>query len=217
MLAVIVCLSGIAGLLLLAEILWRKKILKGEGQRKFLHITGGVFIAFWPWLISWHATQLLGLALLAGVLINRGSHTKLHFLRGPKRESYGDIFFALVIILCALVTDVKLFFALAILHLALADGLAAVVGKNFGKQWKYKVFGQSKTVLGSMTFWLVSLGILGTSIIIGHDLISFQNYSILLIFLPPALTLIENVVGLGLDNLVVPLAVIAALRIAAVA
>lgn len=214
MFAVIACLAGIGLLLILAELLWRQKVLKGEGQRKFLHITGGTYIAFWPWMVSMRTIQLLGAAMLIGVMINRGSRTKLHFLRGPKRESYGDVFFALVIMLCALLADVKLFFAVAILHLALADGLAAVVGKNFGKAWRYKVFRQTKTVVGSMTFWFVSLCILGTGMLLDTSLISFSNYAILLIFLPPMLTIIENVVGFGLDNIVVPLAVLVALQVA---
>lgn len=213
MFAVIACLGGIGLLLVLAELLWRQKILKGEGQRKFLHIAGGAYIAFWPWMVSMRTIQLLGAAMLVGVMLNRGSSTKLHFLRGPKRESYGDVFFALVVMLCALLTDVKLFFAIAILHLALADGLAAVVGKKYGKAWQYKVFRQTKTVLGSMTFWFLSLCILGTGILVGHDIISFQSYAILLIFLPPVLTIIENIVGFGLDNLVIPLAVLVALHV----
>ena len=149
-----------------------------------------------------------------GVMINRGSRTKLHFLRGPKREGYGDVFFALVIMLCALLTDVKLFYALAILHLALADGLAAVIGKNFGMTWHYKVFRQTKTVLGSMAFWFISLCILGTGTLFDTNLISFSNYTVLLIFLPPVLTMLENLVGFGLDNIVIPLAVLVALHVA---
>jgi phytol kinase len=214
MFAVIACLAGIGILLVLAEVLWRKKILKGEGQRKFLHITGGTYIAFWPWMVSMRTIQLIGAAMLIGVMINRGSRTKLHFLRGPKRESYGDVFFALVVMLCALLTDVKLFFAIAILHLALADGFAAVVGKNFGKRWTYKVFHQTKTVVGSMTFWFISLCILGAGMLIDTNLISYDNYVLLLIFLPPVLTIMENVVGFGLDNIVIPIAVLVALHIA---
>lgn len=214
MFAVIACLAGIGLLLALAELLWRQKILKGENQRKFLHIAGGSYIAFWPWMVSMHTIQLIGAAMLVGVMINRGSRTKLHFLRGPKRDGYGDVFFALAIILCAILTDVKLFFAIAVLHLALADGLAAAVGKYYGKPWQYKMFHQTKTVLGSMTFWFVSLCILAGSIVAGHNIISFQDYAILLILLPPVLTIIENVVGFGLDNVVIPIAVLMALHLA---
>lgn len=214
MLAVIFCLTGIALLLLIAEILWRRKLIKGEGQRKFLHITAGSFIAFWPWLISTRTIQLLGLAMLTGVLLNHLTESKLHFSRGPKREGYGDIFFGLAVIALALLTDDKTFFAIAMLILALADGLAAVVGKSFGKVWRYKVFNQTKTVVGSMTFWFISLCILGGGILLAHDVITFSGYAILLIFLPPILTVIENISGYGLDNIILPLAVVIALNLA---
>ena len=211
MFGVLVCIGGVAVVLALAELLWRQKILKGEEQRKFVHIVGGSFAAFWPWLVSWRTIQLLGMALLAGVLLNRYKKFS-HFEDGARRESYGDIFSALAIILCATLTTEPVFYALAILHLALADGLAAVVGKRYGKRWSYKVFRQSKTVIGSMTFWIVSVCILGAGVLFASDLITFENYAILLIVVPPVLTALENLAVLGFDNIVVPVAVIAALN-----
>jgi dolichol kinase len=107
-----------------------------------------------------------------------------------------------------------MFFTLAILTMALADGLAAVIGQNYGSQWRYKVFHQLKTVVGSMTFWFVSTCILGAGLLYAHDVINFNHYVLLVLVLPPVLTIVENVVGLGLDNIFVPLAVIIALQIA---
>lgn len=212
MFAVIACLVGICIILAAAELLWRRKILEGEEQRKFVHISVGLFVAFWPWLISWRSIQLIGVAMLVGVLANR-LHKILHFSGNIRMDSYGDICFALAIILVASLTTVPLFFALAILHLALADGLAAVIGKNFGKDWRYKVFHQLKTVIGSMTFWFLSVCILGTGLLFANDLIPFHTYVLLVVALPPVLTVLENVTGLGLDNVVVPMAVIIALQL----
>lgn len=213
MLAVIACLATISAILAVAEVLWRKKILKGENQRKFVHISIGTFAAFWPWLISWEAIQLLGLLMTAGVLINR-HWTYLHYLGNIRiTRNYGDVFLPIAIVVASLVTTNKIFFAIAILHVSLADGLAAVVGKNFGKHWKYKVFEHSKTVVGSMTFWLVSLCILGVGILAAHDAVTYNQYSLLIFALPPILTLIENVVGLGMDNIAVPAAVLVALNL----
>jgi len=155
MLAVIYCLISVFGLLVIAEILWRYKILKGENLRKFTHISVGTFAAFWPWLISWRSIQLIALAMAVVVLINR-RYQWLH-LRGitkDTRESYGDVMLALAILLCALLTTNKIFFALAVLNMALADGFAAVVGQGYGRRWKYKVFHQLKTVVGSMAVYL---------------------------------------------------------------
>lgn len=214
MLKVVLCLGGIGAILALAELLWRKKYISGETQRKFAHIGVGLFVASWPWIVSWDAIGLMGLALLLGVIVNRLSVTKLHFSHGHEKRGIGDIYFAVAIILCAAFTDVKIFFALAMLHLALADGLAAIIGKKYGKKTKYKVYGQTKTLIGSMTFWFVSLCILGGGAMYAYHDIGFSSYVALLVFLPPTLTFLENISGYGLDNVVVPLAALAGLYIA---
>lgn len=212
MFAVIVCLAGICAILAAAEVFWRRKILKGEEQRKFVHIGVGVFVAFWPWLISWRSIQLIGFAMLVGVLVNR-KQKGLHFSGNIRMEAYGDVGFAVAIILCALLTNEPIFFAIAILHLALADGLAALIGKNFGRNLGYKVFNQHKTVIGTMTFWFMSVCILGIGILFANDIIPFQTYFLLLIALPPILTVLENITLSGLDNITVPMGVIVALQL----
>jgi dolichol kinase len=214
MLAVIVCLAGVFALLAVAEYFAKQKLLKGENLRQFVHISVGTFVAFWPWLVSWSTIQILGLAMLAVVILNRTRRGRFfHFNKVTKRETYGDIFFALAITACALVTTNKLFFALAILNLSLADGIASVVGQNFGKHWRYKVYYHTKTVMGSMAFWLVSMSIFGVGLLYAHNVIDFTHYALLVIFLPPVLTALENICMLGLDDLVVPLAVILVLRL----
>jgi dolichol kinase len=212
MLAVIVCLAGIDLILMVAEILWRRKILRGEYQRKFVHITAGTFIAFWPWLISFRSIQLIGLAMLAGILFVQ-AHKMLHFTSDPGRVTYGFVFFAVAVILISLLTNNRLFFALAILNMSLADGFAAIVGQKYGKNWEYYVFSHTKTVIGSMTFWLVSLGIFGIGLLFSPAAAS--HYLALLLFLPPLLTIAENVPGVGSDNIFVPLAAILVLNLAA--
>lgn len=219
MLATLACLAIVIALVLVAEVLWRKKLLKGENQRKFVHISVGTFAAFWPWLISWRAIQLIGIAMTIGVIANRLS-PHLHYLGGIRiKHNYGDIFLPLAIVLTSLITTNKIFFALAILHVSLADGLAAVIGTNFGKYWRYRIFEHTKTVLGTMTFWLVSvsilgLGILGMGVLPAQDIFAYSNFFWLLLLLPPAVTMIENVVGLGMDNIAVPAAVLIGLNMA---
>ena len=46
MLGVAICIAGVVAILLVAELLWRQNILRGELQRKFVHIVGGGFVAF---------------------------------------------------------------------------------------------------------------------------------------------------------------------------
>jgi dolichol kinase len=149
MLAVLLSLFTVLGVLLLDEYLWRKKIIHGELKRKLVHIAVTSFVAFWPWLMSWKAIQLIGIAMILVLLVNRQVKV-LHYLGGIRQQTFGDVFLALSITTTALLTDEKIFFAVAMLHVALADGFAAMIGTKFGMKWKYSVFGQTKTVLGSM-------------------------------------------------------------------
>jgi phytol kinase len=212
MLALIVCLLGLLILLIIAEYIGKKSLLKGEYHRKFLHISAGTFIAFWPWLISWHWIQIISLVMVAGMLANH--HFSFLNYRGKVgRATYGDILYALAIFLAVSITHNKIFFALAVLEVAIADGLAAVAGISYGKYWAYKVFGHKKTVIGSMVFWMATVCIFGAGILPAHDLISFQNYFLILLLVPPIFTVVENVSLFGLDNLVIVLLTIAVLRL----
>ncbi|HCM51693.1 TPA: hypothetical protein DIS56_00970 [Candidatus Saccharibacteria bacterium] len=194
------------------EILWRAKILKGEYNRKFVHISVGSFAAFWPWLLSWRQIQALCLILLAGRVINQ-LHTFVHDKAGIKRRTYGEYFFPVGIGLCTLLTTNKLFFALAVLNMAVADGLAAVIGQFAGARWRYQVFGYTKTIIGTMTFWLATLSILGIGLLLASDAINFADYGLLLLLLPPALTVLENFSLFGLDDITVPVVTLAVLQL----
>ena len=213
MLAIIACLAGVFALLVISELLGRKKILRGDLQRQFVHVSVGSFIAFWPWLVSFDTIAWLGVALLAVVLLNRRKKLA-DFYSEVDRKSYGDIFYALAIIFGGLIADEKIFFALAMLTMALGDGLANVVGQRYGKKWKYQFLGHTKTVLGSMTVWLVSMSVLGVGLLFAQEVVDYSAYTTLLLVVPPLLVLVENTAIWGLDNLVVPIAVLLALNLA---
>jgi dolichol kinase len=89
-----------------------------------------------------------------------------------------------------------------------------MIGTKYGRKWSYKVFGQTKTVFGSMTFWIISLCILGIGLLPAHNLIPFSHYALLLVLLPPILTATENLAVWGTDNLAIPMIVLIALQIA---
>jgi phytol kinase len=214
MLAILACLFGIFIILVAGELLWQNHLLKDENQRKFVHILAGSFIAFWPWLISWRSIQFISLLMVIVTLFNH--RLKIFNHLGKHRYDYGDVLFAVGVFLCSLITTQKTLFALAVLQMALADGLAAVIGKKFGKHWRYKVFDEERTIIGSMTFWVVSLCILGTGFIVASNLMAYSTYAALLLLLPPALVLLENVTTRGFDNVLVPVVALIILNFAAV-
>lgn len=212
MFTVIVCLAGLAILLLTADLLAKYKYLKGEYHRKFFHITAGSFIAFWPWLISWRSIQVISVAMLAVMIAGRFRNL-LKYNGYVHRVTYGDIFLALAIFIGSFITHNKIFFAVAILEVALADGLAAVAGNSIGNHWEYKMFGYKKTIIGSMIFWIASVEILTAGLLAAHDVFPFQSYYYLLLLLPPLLTAVESLSLFGVDNLIIPILTIVILRL----
>ncbi len=195
-------------ILVLAERLWRQKKLVGEFGRKFIHITVGTYVAFWPFFMSFRLIQIISLAFLLVVMMSR----KLGVFRSVStidRRTWGDVMFAVGIGVTAVLTTNKWIFMAAILHLSLADGLAGVLGKRYGKTNEYKVLGYSKSIVGTATFLVLSAAILTFALLAGQA----QSYVVLpiVIFLPMLASAVENFGIFGLDNILVPLLVVAVL------
>lgn len=213
MVKIIASLAGILAIVLVTEMLYKKKLLQVEDRRKFVHILSGAFIAFWPNWMSWYAIEIIGLLIVLGVAVNR-KYDIFKFSKHIHRETYGEYFFGLAVTLCALLTHDKVFFAIAMLILALSDGFAALMGKHYGKTSQYKVFGNTKTLAGTLAFWFVTLCILATGLLFAHDSVSLENYYWLVLFMPPILSLVESVFVWGLDDLAVPVLTVLLLNLA---
>lgn len=207
MLSAFVCLGVILLVLLTSEYLSHRKIIKKETLRKYVHVLVGIFIAFWPWLMDWQTIQIISLAFLIVVFASRQFNI-FSALKSVKRFTYGDIFFALAVGVCASITTEPVYFAIAIMIMAVADGFAALLGERYGGAWGYKVVRQHKTLIGSMAFWLISLVILGIGLLFMADTVGYKEYIFTLLVLPPLLTILENIMPYGADNLAVPLATI---------
>lgn len=205
--AILLSLLAIFIVLVVSEYLWNNKILKDEAGRKFVHITVGTFVASWPFYMSFQTIQIISLAFLVVVLLAR--YLKLFSaVHTIDRDSWGDVLFAVGIGLTATLTKSEWIFAAAILNLSLADGLAALIGKNFGKKSNYKIFGYNKSVLGTLTFWLASLAILIMANHFGALGIGLMTF----IWLPMLSAIAENIGTYGLDNVLVPVLVVLALK-----
>jgi phytol kinase len=211
MVSVLISLSIVLLILIIGEYLWRTKRLKGEFARKFIHITIGTFVAFWPFYMSFSWIQLISLAFMVVVILSKYFNI-FGSVHTVERKSWGEAMFALAIGLTAFLTSSKWIFLAAILHLSLADGLAAVIGKNYGKKHEYKILGFTKSLIGSTTFWLISTLIL---IVVLQQALPIEFSSlplILLVWLPIAATIVENFGIYGLDNLFIPILIVMALR-----
>jgi phytol kinase len=201
MLAVLAVIA-VFGVLVFAEYLSRYRGVHSELTRKLVHILVGVFVAFWPFFLSWRQIQMISLAFLVVVLIS----VKLHIFRSihaVQRNALGEVLFALIIGILAFIATDKWIFAAAMLHLSVADGLAAIVGLGWGDHNKYKIMGHTKSVAGTLAFFMTSV-----LIMIGYVILSGAPYSsVTLLWLPVTVTLAENVAVHGTDNMVIPLLV----------
>lgn len=209
---VILALGIIGGLLIIAEALWRMKLVTTELARKLVHVIGGVSVAFWPYFMSFRMIQLLSLVLLIGIAISYHFRI-LGSIHNVKRSTKGELIYPIGIGICALLTHEPWIFTAAVLHLAIADGLAAVIGVKWGKRTHYRFGPQHKSLLGTGAFFMVSLLIITISygLIGGQQLMNVNALSLLGI--AALATVIENIVPYGFDNLAVPLTIVLALSL----
>lgn len=187
-------------ILVFAEYLSRLKDIHAELTRKLVHVAVGTFVAFWPFFLSWRQIQLLSLAFFVVISLS----IRLNIFRSihaVKRSITGELLFAVVIGLLALIVTDKWIFMAAMLHLSLADGLAAVIGLGWGDTNSYKVMGKDKSIAGSSAFLVSSFCILAVYAIFSHSDTSFVT----LLWLPFVATAVENIAVNGTDNLVMPM------------
>ncbi|MEI8338611.1 MAG: hypothetical protein WCF91_01645 [bacterium] len=187
-------------LLLASEWWWRQKQkVHNEFSRKFVHITVGSFVAFWPYLLTSNQIKIISIAFIVAVLVSK--YFKIfQAIHSVQRPTNGELWFATAVGIMAFWVHDPHIFTASLLTMALADGLAAVFGVTYGKKNSYKVFGMKNSYVGTATFLFISYLILLT-----YWIMTSQPYPGLYM-LPIALAaaVIENFGYKGLDNLIVP-------------
>jgi phytol kinase len=195
-------------LLVVSEFYWRKNIVHDEISRKFVHIMVGSFVATWPFFMGWGQIQILSIAFVITVALSKYLNL-FQAIHSVQRPTGGELFFAAAVGLTTLITQDKYIFAAAILHMSLADGLAAIIGTRYGHHNQYEVLRQTKSLIGTATFILVSVVILGVYGLMAA--VTLSPFVILAIAYSSAA--IENIGLYGSDNLLVPLLVAGVLSV----
>lgn len=192
-------------LIIISESLNRFRKTDSELTRKVFHIGSGNFI-----LIAWWL-NIPGLIIIEASLVASLISISSYFLpilpsiNSVGRKSLGTLFYAISIgILTALFWDLGLreYAAIGILVMSWGDGLAAVIGKKWGRH-PYELFDNKKSWEGSLTMTLASFIVVSLilCLTIGN---TWQNWLISLIVAIFA-TILEAFSKLGIDNLTVPL------------
>ena len=200
----------------IAILLWMAMVIAGavlcrrlrpnqrELSRKIVHIgTGAVVPLAWFFEIPF----VVALPVAAVITVVTTINHQWRFIPAVEdvdRNSYGTIAYAI-----AITTLLLLFWptradavSAGVLVMALGDGLAGLIGRNFESP-KWVLFGQTKSSVGTTTMAVVSsLVLIGLARCSGADL-----------SLPASLGMVAIATGLeqfswgGLDNLSVPLSV----------
>lgn len=204
--ALILTILTVLCVLLISEVWWHHKRPHDEFSRKFVHISVGTFAAFWPYYLSWNEILFLSAAFLIVVTISQylGLFKAIHAVERP---TWGEVCFAISVGVLALVAREPLIYTVALLHMSLSDGLAALVGTKFGRSNSYNVWGHKKSIAGSAAFFISSLTIL----VAYAQVASIAPPALIIVGLAALATALENLAVRGLDNLVVTLVVAAVL------
>ena len=174
-------------------------------SRKVVHIGTGnvILLAWWLKIPAWVGISA-GIISAAIALISYRLPI-LPSVNGVGRKSLGTFFYAVSVgILIGWFWSIQQpqYAAQGILIMAWGDGLAAVIGQNFGKH-PYQVWGMNKSWEGSLTMCLVSY------IVCSLILLAVQGniWQTWVVAIPVAFvaTGLETLSKVGLDNLTVPL------------
>ncbi|MBD2424589.1 diacylglycerol/polyprenol kinase family protein [Phormidium sp. FACHB-1136] len=176
-----------------------------EITRKIVHIGAGqvILLAWWLQTPAWMGITASVLFSIVALLSYR--YPILPGINGVGRHSLGTFFYATSIGLLTAAfwpMDLPQYAALGILVMTWGDGLAALVGQNFGRH-PYKILGSTKSWEGSLTMLVMSFTV--SLLILGWTAGLTMPVFITATLVALAATLLETLSFYGLDNLTVPL------------
>ncbi|MEM9807936.1 MAG: diacylglycerol/polyprenol kinase family protein [Cyanobacteria bacterium P01_D01_bin.56] len=176
-----------------------------EITRKIVHIGAGhvILLAWWFRLPAW-----LGIAasvVFAGVALVSYRWPILPGINSVGRRSWGTFFYAVsigVLMGWCWPQGYPYLGVIGILIMCWGDGLAALVGQRWGRH-VYDIFGETKSLEGSLTMALVSAFVV--LVVLGY--VQGMSSTLVLVALGVAIaaTLLEAISKYGVDNLTVPL------------
>ncbi len=214
MFSVLFALAGMALVLIVAEVLWHRKYLKGEYARKFVHILGGSFVAFWPYFLTFQQIRFIAIGGIFVWLLTKTMHIS-YALRDINRPTAGELLYPISVLLVAIIAHDSWIFTTSILFLSFADGMAAVIGKRYGtKKLTYNVYGGKKTIQGSLAYLACAYIAIFVGMLLGGKNAELQSAVLIFGWLPLACTYLENISPFGTDNITVPLLVVSTLNLA---
>jgi len=196
-------------LILFTESLARQNKLGVEKSRKAAHIVIALTIATWPFFVGMKTIAALGIAFAIATWLVKKLNLFKH-TRYVERISWGEYFFGFGVSVSAFINPSDWIFVAAMLHIGVADSLGALVGEKKGKH-VYKVFGNKKTLEGSVVFLVASVLIVALTVFVVPT--GLGDVWPVIFWLPVIATFAEAVTPYGLDNAIVPILITALLKL----
>ena len=177
-----------------------------EYVRKVVHIGTGniILLAWWMRIPAW---AIVGAGIFfAGVTLLSYRFALLPSINNVGRKSYGTFFYAVSIAVLGgwfWTIDRPEFAVLGILVMTWGDGMAGLIGKQFGRH-SYEIWGMKKSWEGSVTMAVVSTVVCA---LVLSTTVSISGFVLILsLFVGIVAALLEAFSKFGLDNLTVPIA-----------
>jgi len=210
MIQVIISIAAAIVALIITELFAFKNVIKQELARKISHIVISASVISWVFFVNMQVILGLGLIFLAAAIVERELNI-FSSARYVGRRSWGELFFPLGLVIIAFLDPSKWIFISAMLYLGAADSAAALIGKAKGK---HRYFNK-KSLEGSAAFFAVSVFVTVWVVLIAPTGLS-GNWTAV-IWLPFVATIVEALSPWGLDNLFIPVLVVAVLKLLPVA
>ena len=200
----------IAAVFAVGEILRRRFGVDAETSRKTVHVGGCLVALAFPLAFKSHFSVLVLAVVSVLAIVVGGRLGLLHSINDVERKSQGGIFHPMAIYICFLMATLMgnmVYYAIAIMVMALSDTMAALVGQSYGII-KYDVDDENRRSLeGSIVFFLLTFLIVHLSLLLLTE--ASRGGSVLAALLIAVLvTLFEAISLNGADNLFVPIGTI---------
>ena len=136
-------------------------MMREEISRKIIHVVMGLFALSLPfWVPSRGFVVIMGIAAVAILLVLRNVK-KLRegvgsALFGIDRKSYGELYFAVSVVIIFVLHQSTYEYLIPILVLTFADSVAALIGKSYGRYNLAQKQEDAKSSEGSVMFFIVA-------------------------------------------------------------
>ena len=168
-------------------------------SRKFLHIMVGNIIFILPLFQSrWVMALLAGAPfILLTFLMSPYSPLKIKDRISSSGHGLGLVYYAISWTILALIFfDQPWIIAVGIVAMSYGDGMASLIGMKYGKM-EYNIFGDTKTIEGSLTMFLVLIITLGIALVYYGEPTNLITIGLVAL----VATTFEGITPKGLDNI----------------